>query len=131
MELQTQKTGQPEQSASGLDTALLAGAVVSLVAGIVLFYYYAQWALLLRLLVLFALVGLSVGLTYQTALGKLAGAYLVGSRAELRKVVWPNRQETLQTTLMIAVVVIIVGVIMWLLDQVLLFGVHKLILTGA
>jgi preprotein translocase subunit SecE len=131
MELQTQKTGQPEQSASGLDTALLAGSIVLLVGGIVLFYYYANWALVLRWLVLLLGVGGSVALAYQTALGKLTWAYLVGSRAELRKVVWPTRQETVQTTLMIALVVIIVGVIMWLLDQVLLFGVHKLIQTGA
>ena len=131
MEIQTQKTGQPEQSASGLDTAFLAGATLLLVGAIVAFYYYAQWALPLRLLVLFAGLGASVALTYQTSLGKLTVAYLVGSRAELRKVVWPTRQESVQTTLMIALVVIIVGVLMWLLDQVLLYGVHKLIQTGA
>jgi preprotein translocase subunit SecE len=131
MELQTSKTGQTEQSGSGLDTALLSGATLVLVGVIVAFYYFAHWAVPLRLLMLFAGMGACVGMTYRTALGKLTWAYLVGSRAELRKVVWPTRQESVQTTLLIALVVLIVGVLMWLLDQALLFGIHKLIQQGA
>jgi len=42
-----------------------------------------------------------------------------GSRTEIRKVVWPTRQETTQTTLIVFVFVIITGLILWGLDSVL------------
>ena len=122
MDSQTENTGS-----SPKDTAFLTAATLLLIGGMVSFYYFAvQWALPLRLAVLVGTVAAATGLTYQTALGKLSWAYLVGSRAELRKVVWPTRQETVQTTLLIAVVVLIVALLMWGLDSVLLVGVHQL-----
>ena len=42
-----------------------------------------------------------------------------GSRIELRKVVWPTRQETLQTTLVVFVAVFVMGIFFWLLDMIL------------
>jgi preprotein translocase subunit SecE len=123
---------QTEQSGSRVDTALLAAAAALLVGVIVAFYYFAvQWALPVRLAVLLGGLAGCVALTYQTELGKLVWAYLVGSRAELRKVVWPSRQESLQTTLLIAVVVLIVALLMWGLDSLLLLGVHQLTQRGA
>lgn len=118
---------QTEQSASKLDTMLLAAAAVLLFGAMVAFYYFAvQWLLPVRLAVLLGGVAAAAALTYRTALGKLTWAYLVGSRAELRKVVWPSRQESIQTTLLIAVVVLVVALLMWGLDSLLLLGVHQL-----
>jgi preprotein translocase subunit SecE len=122
MESQTEQAGS-----STKDTVFLAAATLLLLGGMGAFYYFAvQWVLPLRLAVLFGAIAASVFLTYQTAFGKVLVAYLVGSRAELRKVVWPNRQETVQTTLLIAVVVLIVALLMWGLDSLLLVGVHQL-----
>lgn len=118
---------QTEQSGSRADTAFLAGATVLLLGAIFAFYYFAEaWVLPLRLLLLAAGTGAAIALVYRTALGKTTLDYLVGARAELRKVVWPSRQESLQTTLLIAVVVIVVAMIMWGLDSLLLYGVHQL-----
>ena len=47
-------------------------------------------------------------------------------RIELRKTTWPTRQESLQTTLMIAVVVLISALLLWGLDSALLWGVKHL-----
>ena len=52
----------------------------------------------------------------------------MASRNEVRKVVWPTRQETVQTTLMVVVAVIILGIFLWLIDMLLLNAVQ--ILTG-
>ena len=123
---------QTEQTGSRLDTAFLTAATGLLAAAIVAFYYFSvRWALPLRLAVLFAGLGGSLALVYNTALGKLTWAYLVGARAELRKVVWPTRQESVQTTLLISLVVLIVALIMWGLDSALLFGVQQLTHRGA
>ena len=45
-----------------------------------------------------------------------------GARAEVRKVVWPTRQETMQTTLVVMVMVVVVGIFLWLLDMVCLLA---------
>ncbi|HEY1181887.1 MAG TPA: preprotein translocase subunit SecE, partial [Rhodocyclaceae bacterium] len=70
----------------------------------------------------------SLAIAYQTVLGRTLWGYISGSRTELRKVVWPSRQESLQATLMIAVVVLIMALLLWGLDSLLLWGVE--ILTG-
>ena len=49
-----------------------------------------------------------------------------GSRVELRKVVWPTREETLQTTLAVLVFALIMGVFFWLLDLSLLALTRRL-----
>ena len=123
---------QTEQSGSRFDTLLLAVATLLLLAAIVVFYYFADsWVLPLRLVALLGGLVASVAVTYQTALGKLTWSYLIGARTELRKVVWPSRQESVQTTLLIAVVVLVVAVLMWGLDSALLYGVHRLTQRGA
>ena len=55
-----------------------------------------------------------------------ASAACTCANVERRKVVWPTRQESVQTTLVIAVFVIIVALIMWALDSALLAGVQYL-----
>jgi preprotein translocase subunit SecE len=56
-------------------------------------------------------------------LGFISGAY-----SETQRVVWPTRAETVQTTLVVLVMVMVVGVALWLLDMVLLWAIQ--ILTG-
>ena len=113
MELQTSKSGQTDPSGSRIDTVLLAAAGLLLAGVIVVFYYFAvQWALPVRLAVLIAGLAGCVALIYQTELGKLVWAYLVGSRAELRKVVWPTRQEAIRMTWVVMVVVTILSLLL-------------------
>ncbi len=57
-----------------------------------------------------------------------SGAFVLDSRIELRKVVWPTRQETIMTTVVVFVFVTLAGFFFWVLDL-LLAGPRKL-LTG-
>ncbi len=56
--------------------------------------------------------------------------FIQGARVELRKVVWPTREETIQTTLVVLVFALIGGVFFWLLDLVLLFATKQDHWTG-
>jgi preprotein translocase subunit SecE len=121
-----------EQTGSRYDTVLLIGALVVLIAGMVVYYSLgAELNKAVRMLALLGSVAGAVALVYQAAIGKELWSYVQGSRSELRKVVWPTRQESLQTTLIIAVFVVIVALLMWGLDSVLLLGVEKLTGRGA
>jgi preprotein translocase subunit SecE len=103
---------------SRLDAVKWMAAILILAAGIAGFYYYAEQIFVAyRVLALLAAAVISLAIAYNTAAGKALWVYLQDSRAELRKVVWPTRAETMQTTLVVAVVVIVVGVILWLLDM--------------
>ena len=113
---------------SVFDTVKLIFSISLLLAGIVAFYYFAAYPTLYRVLGILAVAGVSVGIVLTTALGKLTASYLKESRQEVRKVIWPTRQETMQSTLVVVALVFVVGLILWLLDMVLFWGVG--ILTG-
>ena len=104
---------------------VVAGALFS--GGLFAFYYLdPQLATVLRLLILMAAFGAAVAIAYQTATGRDVWSAVSGARTELRKVIWPTKQESVQTTIMIAVVVVIMALLMWGLDSTLLYGVEKL-----
>jgi len=117
-----------EVPTSSADTIkfVLAGALG--LAGLVAFYVFAEQSLLLRTLALLAVTGVVAFIIYQTALGKRTVAFFKDARTEVRKVVWPSRAETTQTTLTVVVIVIIVGIFLWLLDM-LLSGTFRMV-TG-
>jgi preprotein translocase subunit SecE len=123
---------EPQIEAPGssrYDSLLLLASVVLLVGGMVAFYWFSgDINVALRALILLASIGIALALAYRTASGKSLWSYVIGARTELRKVVWPSRQESLQATLMIAVVVLIMSLLLWGLDALLLFGVK--LLTG-
>ncbi|MEJ2576105.1 MAG: preprotein translocase subunit SecE [Gammaproteobacteria bacterium] len=116
------------ESSSGLDTAKLLAAVVILIGGIVGFYILEAQALWVRLLLLLAVVGVAVFVAYQTALGRSAWGFVVDARTEVRKVVWPTRQETLQTSLAIFAAVLVTALFLWGIDSILFWLVA--LLTG-
>ena len=74
------------------------------------------------------MIGVSTAITYQTALGKRAAGYVGDARTEVRKVVWPTRKETMQTTMVVMVMVIVVSIILWAFDAFLVWAVR--LLTG-
>ncbi len=121
---------KPVAEKSSLDTAKLLLAAVILAAGIFGFYYYAEASPLYRVLGLLAVVAVAGGVVMTTALGRGLWAFVGESRNELRKVVWPTRQETTQTTLVVLVMVMIVAIFLWLLDMLLRWGVGHLMRLG-
>jgi preprotein translocase subunit SecE len=119
-----------EEKVSGFDTVKLVVAVVLLLAAVAAFYVYAEQSLLYRVLGLLAVVGLSTAIAITTMPGRRLWGFLQDSRTEVRKMVWPTRAETVQTTLIVLVIVIIVGIFLWLLDMFLGWGVKALIGQG-
>ena len=88
---------------------------------------YASVGVFYRSLAVLALTAVAVGLALQTESGRAAWDLAKESRVEVRKVVWPTRQETSQTTLIVVVVVILVGLILWGLDSSLSWGIQAVI----
>ncbi len=122
-------SSETENTGSGFDTALLFLALGVLAASITGFYYFQDQANdLVRVLGMLAGGALAIVIAMQTGIGRTAWGYIQGSRIELRRVVWPTRKETLQTTLMIMVVVLILALFLWGLDALLLWAMK--LLTG-
>ncbi len=117
-----------QQAGSSKDTALLIASALLLLGGLSAFYYFiGQFNVLVRTLILLASIGAALFAAYQTHMGRVMWSYINGAyRIEARKVVWPSRQESIQATLMIAVVVLISALLLWGLDSALLWGVKTL-----
>lgn len=121
-------TKSENQAISRTDTLKLAGAGTIVVLALAAFYIFSTHSLLVRVLGLLAAAAAAVTIASQTAPGAEILEFLQGSRAEVRKVVWPTRAETTQTTLIVIVMVVVMGLLLWLLD-ILLFWLVRLI-TG-
>jgi preprotein translocase subunit SecE len=109
-----------EQNSSPLaNTAKLALALLVLLGGVFAYYWFSDAPTAARVLGLLAAVAIALALAAFTVQGRAAREYISESHFELRKVVWPTRQETIQTTLVILVVVVILSIILWLIDMAL------------
>lgn len=109
------------QHASGTDKLKLIIAAVLVVAALVGFYVYQESSLLMRVLGLLVVAALAAFLVYQTDLGKRTVHFFRDARTEVRKVVWPTREDTTRTTLTVLAIVILVGILLYLLDSLLGF----------
>lgn len=96
---------------------LLVAALV--VVGVVGNQYFADEPVLYRVLALLALAVVAGFIALQTAKGRSFYVLSKEARLEIRKVVWPTRQETTQTTLIVVVVVLIMALVLWGLDSLL------------
>jgi len=99
-----------------MDTALLLLSVAILLGSIFAYYYFGNQSLLLRSLGVLAAFGVSIWIAMQSAQGRTLWGFIQGSRVELRKVVWPTREETVQTSLIVLVFTAIMGTFFLLLD---------------
>ena len=114
---------QAEKSGVALiDAFKIVLAAAALVGGVVAYYWFEDQPQVLR--VLMVLGGLIVGMLilYWSAPGRELWDYVQSSRVELRKMVWPTRQETWRTTLVVFVFVMALGVFFWLVDMALAWG---------
>lgn len=105
----------PSSSLDGVKYLLAALVVVAGVAG---FYWFADWPSALRGLMLAASLVIGAAVFAFTARGRVALEFLSESRFELRKVVWPSKQETMRGTGVIIVVVVIISLVLGLIDWV-------------
>ena len=114
-----------------LDTLLLLTAVAILVGSVFAYYYYANESVLLRSIGVLAAFIVAVWVAFQSAQGRTLWAFIQGSRVELRKVVWPTREEAIQTTIIVIVFAMIMGTFFWLLDLLLLWFTRFITGQGA
>ena len=110
-----------KEISSTLDTLKMASAVAILLSSVFSFYYFAELSVLIRVLAVIFSVILSLLIFFSTQRGIIFWDFLQGSRVEMRKVVWPTKQETIQTTLTVFVFVLVLGIFFWLLDFLLLY----------
>ena len=115
-----------ETESSRSDTLKLGAALLLLAVAVVAFYRFDDQLLVLRVLGLLAVAGISIFIAAQSGTGKNIIGFISGARAEVRKVVWPTRAETTQTTLAVLLMVTLVGIFLWLLDMVLLWAIQML-----
>jgi preprotein translocase subunit SecE len=98
-----------------------------LVAGSIgAFYYYGDQSLLMRVLGLLFALALVTYVMMQTTMGRGAWAFAQDAQIELKKVVWPTRKETIQTTLIVMGMVVVIAIFLWLLDMLLVWAVRSI-----
>ena len=121
-------TTTQDTSESGiLDIIKLLFAAGVLVGGLYSYYYFLEVPLPLR--VLMVLGGLAAGITVAmtSTQGQRLWAFIQGARIEIRKVVWPTKQETTQTAIAVFVFTLIMALFFWGLDSFLLWLTRTLV----
>ncbi len=116
-----------EHTTSGFDTVKLTTALLGLIAGVVGFYYFEDESQLLRVIGMLAVVAVAFLIVTTTNIGRRSLGFVRDARVEVRKVVWPTRQETTQTTIAVLIMVVLVAIMLWLFDMVLGWGVRSLL----
>ena len=110
---------QTPAGASAKDTALMMSSIVLLIAGIVAFYWFDEQPLVIRVGMVIAGLAAGAGLMWFSWYGREFWQFAQAARVELRKVVWPEREETIKTTYVVFIFAIVMGVFFWGLDWVL------------
>jgi len=113
-----------------LDTVKLVFALSILVLGVVGFYMYEAESLLYRVLGMVFAAGVALAIASTTQMGQAISGFAREARLEVRKVVWPTRQETVQTTIMVIIAVIIIGIFLWIIDMLLANAIQLLTSAG-
>ncbi|HZX75709.1 preprotein translocase subunit SecE [Lysobacter sp.] len=120
------KVEQPGSASAG-DIVKYALALLLVAAGVSAYIYFDQWPGALRALAVAAGLVLGAGVFLISAKGLQTREFLSESRFELRKVVWPTRQEAMRTTWVVMIAVAVLSLILAGMDLVIQFAV-KLIL---
>jgi preprotein translocase subunit SecE len=120
-----------EEQATIVDTAKLTLSVVIVLGGLVAYYYFGDSSALLRTLAVLLALALAAVVALTSLQGRTLWKFVQGARVELSKVVWPTKDETIQTTLVVLVVAVIGGVIFWTLDFFLLWITTRITGTGS
>lgn len=102
-------------------------ALLLVAAGVAGFYFLAEQALVLRILAVLAGIAVAVVVLWTTPEGQSAFNFAREAAAETRKVVWPTRKETIQTTVAVFALVVVVAIFLWIVDLGFLWMVEKLL----
>jgi preprotein translocase subunit SecE len=109
----------PTVSSSSKDNVLLAVSIIAILGGIAAFYWFDEQALLLRIGMVILGLAAGAGLLWLSSYGKEFVLFAQAARVELRKVVWPSRDETFKTTYVVIGFAIVMGLFFFVLDWIL------------
>ncbi|MEO7205519.1 MAG: preprotein translocase subunit SecE [Steroidobacteraceae bacterium] len=112
-EVQTSAVSSPK------DTALLIFSIVAILGGIAAFYWFDEQPLVLRIGMVVLGLAAGAGLLWLSSYGREFVQFAQAARIELRKVVWPSRTETFQTTYVVIGFAILMGLFFFVLDWIL------------
>lgn len=107
-----------------VDKLKLALAILIVIAGVAGFYLLADYPLIVRVLTVVAGVLVAAGVAWTSAQGKLFYVFAQESVAETKKVVWPTRKETIQTTGIVILFVFVMAIFLWIVDASLVWAVR-------
>ena len=110
------------------DTIKLVIAGLAVAAGLAGYYYLGESALILRLLAVAAGIAAGCGVAWFTTPGRQFALFAKEAVVEARKVVWPTRKETVQTTAAVFAFVVVMAVFLWMSDKTLEWVLYDLIL---
>jgi len=117
---------QAKEGASTVDVLKYVLSLVLIGAGVISFYQFSEFSQLYRVIGIVLVVLLALAMMMTTAVGRGSLGFAQEAKQEVRKVVWPSRSETMQTTLMVFAMVVIVGLILWFLDMFLFWAITSL-----
>ncbi len=113
------------------DKIKLTLAFLLVVAGVGGFYLLSEHAAVLRVLSVLAGMGAAIAVAWTTPVGQAAVLFTRESVQETRKVVWPTRKETIQTTGVVFALVVVMAIFLWIVDASLMWLVKLLMGRGA
>ena len=121
------KVDQAEQAVAPADVAKYVLAFALAAGGIFAWYWFGQWPAVLRGMLVVAAVAAAIGVVALTAKGRQGREFVSESLFELRKVVWPTRQESIRVTGVVLAVVVIVSLILSAFDLIISWLIRLLL----
>jgi preprotein translocase subunit SecE len=115
-----------ESRSKKVDFLLWAAAVALFSTGCFGYYFFAN-SLLVKVLGLIIMAAMALYVASRTEFGEVAVRYCQDALIELKKVVWPTKQETIQTTIAVLVMIFAMGIFLWVVDLILLKLVAKIL----
>ncbi|MEC7009343.1 MAG: preprotein translocase subunit SecE [Pseudomonadota bacterium] len=106
-----------EAASNKLDSVKWLLVVLLVGAGIYGNSYFSDESLLYRVIAMLVVAGIAMSLAVTTEKGASGWSMIKGARTEIRKVIWPTRQETSQTTIIVLIFVALCGLFFWALDS--------------
>ena len=111
-----------------MQNAKIVTAMLVVGVSVAAYYYFSDLIQVGRVGIVVVGIAVAGGLMLNTEVGQSAWAFIKGANVERQKVVWPTRQEALQVTLMVIILVIILGLMMWVFDALSFYAIYDLLL---
>lgn len=120
-------TSKEETATHRLDPLLWLVVVAIVIGGVYANTIFVGVNVLVRAVAGLGIAAVAIAIALQTYRGRAGWELAKEARVEVRKVIWPSREETTQTTLIVVAVVIVVGLFLWGLDSSLSWGIRSVI----